>query len=74
MDGFAWTMIGSVAGVVGAAAAIVFGLVPLLAARRRAGAAHSGATPRYPDVRATSQFNDLKLLKSMVLGYRSGRG
>ena len=39
MDGFAWTVIGSVAGVVGAAAAIVFGLVPLLAARRRAGAA-----------------------------------
>jgi len=43
VDGFAWTVIGSVAGVVGAAAAVVFGLVPLLAARRRAGAAaHPG--------------------------------
>jgi Tfp pilus assembly protein PilF len=39
VDGFAWTVIGSVAGVVGAAAAVVFGLVPLLAARRRAEAA-----------------------------------
>jgi hypothetical protein len=43
-----------VAGVVGVAAAVAFGLVPLLAARRRAGAAHSDtavagagtATPR----------------------------
>jgi hypothetical protein len=29
----------------------------------------SGATPRYPDARATSQFNDLKPLKSMALGF-----
>jgi len=43
VDGFAWTVIGSVAGVVGAAAAVVFGLVPLLAARRRAEVA------AYPD-------------------------
>jgi hypothetical protein len=28
----------------------------------------SSATPRYPDARATSQFNDLKPLKSMALG------
>jgi hypothetical protein len=41
-----WTVIGSVAGVIGAAAAVVFGLVPMLAAHRRAGtAAHSGTVP-----------------------------
>jgi len=36
MDAFAWGVVGSVAGVVGAAAAIVFGLVPLLRDRRKA--------------------------------------
>lgn len=34
MDAFAWGVVGSVAGVVGAAAAIVFGLIPLLRERR----------------------------------------
>ena len=34
MDAFAWTVVGSVAGVVGAAAAIVFGLIPLLQRRK----------------------------------------
>lgn len=44
MDGFAWTVIGSVAGVISAAAVIVFGLVPLLADRRRDRlTAHPGA-------------------------------
>jgi Tfp pilus assembly protein PilF len=38
VDAFAWTVVGSVAGVVGAAAT-VFGLFPLLAARRREKAA-----------------------------------
>jgi hypothetical protein len=33
VDTFAWTVIGSVAGVVGAVAAVVFGLVSLLSAR-----------------------------------------
>ena len=36
MDAFAWTVIGSVAGLVGAAAAVVFGLAPLLRGRKRA--------------------------------------
>lgn len=36
MDAFAWGVVGSVAGVVGAAAAIVFGLVPLLQNWRKA--------------------------------------
>jgi hypothetical protein len=35
MDAFAWTVVGSVAGVVGAAAAIVFGLVPFLQNRKQ---------------------------------------
>ena len=35
MNVFAWTVIGSVAGVVGAAAAIVFGLVPFLQGRKQ---------------------------------------
>ena len=34
-DGFAWGVIGSVAGVVGAAAAIIFGLIPLLRERHQ---------------------------------------
>jgi len=33
VDAFAWSLVGSVAGVIGGVAAIVFGLVPLLAAR-----------------------------------------
>ncbi|MGO9083569.1 MAG: hypothetical protein ACLQDY_31850, partial [Streptosporangiaceae bacterium] len=34
MNAFAWSVVGSVAGVVGAAAAIVFGLIPLLQRRK----------------------------------------
>jgi biopolymer transport protein ExbB/TolQ len=34
VDAFAWGIVGSVAGVVGAAAALVFGLVPLIRGRR----------------------------------------
>jgi len=34
VDVFAWSVVGSVAGVVGAAAAIVFGLIPLLQRRK----------------------------------------
>jgi hypothetical protein len=50
VDAFAWRVIGSVAGVVGAAAAIVFGLIPLLRNRQEgkkvrpaAGGAEDGA-------------------------------
>jgi Effector-associated domain 2 len=36
VDTFAWTVVGSVAGVIGAAAAIVFGIIPLLRKRKDA--------------------------------------
>ena len=49
MDAFAWGVVGSVAGVVGAAAAIVFGLIPLLRSRKEVpqapGEAEDGASP-----------------------------
>ncbi len=35
VDAFGWTVVGSVAGVVGAAAAIVFGFIPLLRGRNQ---------------------------------------
>jgi hypothetical protein len=49
VDAFAWTVFGSVAGAVGAAAAIVFGLIPLLRGRKQVpvapGEAGGGALP-----------------------------
>ena len=49
MDTFAWTVFGSVAGAVRAAAAIVFGLIPLLQRRKQVpqapGQAEDGALP-----------------------------
>ena len=52
MDAFAWGVVGSVAGVVGAAAAIVFGLIPLLQRRKEGlkapGEAEDGVLPAGP--------------------------
>jgi hypothetical protein len=49
VDAFAWGVVGSVAGVVGAAAAIMFGLIPLLQRRKEVlkapGKAEDGASP-----------------------------
>lgn len=45
VDAFAWTVIGSVAGVAGVIVAIVLGVIPLIRGRRMA-AALPGSTPR----------------------------
>ena len=49
MNAFAWTVIGSVAGVVGAAAAVVFGLIPVLRGRRRTPALPGSGDATSPD-------------------------
>lgn len=45
MDVFAWTVVGSVAGVAGVVAAIVFGAIPLVRDRRKATAPPTGQRP-----------------------------
>ena len=48
MDAFAWTVVGSLAGVVGAAAAIVFGLIPLLRRKKIPQSSHGAQARALP--------------------------